>query len=109
MITRYFNNMSAKRKRNLGTALVLSAFVAWGGVLTYAKLTTNSDFVPLTGELRNDVRHYRSMLEDPKNRSLYDTLIADNKCYILKRPHEEACRYYQKRGMNWPAGPKVGV
>lgn len=104
-----FNNLSAKRRRNLGAAAVLGAFVAMAGVLTYGKLTTNSDFVPFSGELRNDVQMYRDMLQEPENRALYETLIAENRCYILKRPHEEACKYYKKRGMDWPAHAKVGV
>ena len=95
-------------KSRLGTALALTAIFTAAATLTYGRLTTNSDFVPFTGELRQDVRHYRSMLEDPKNRALYDTLVAENKCYILKRPHQEACEYYQKRGMNWPNSPKAG-
>lgn len=106
---KYFNSLSAKQRRRLGTAAVLSAFVAWGAVLTVAKINTNNDFVPFTHQLRNDVKMYRGMLQDPANRALYDTLIEQDRCHILKRPHEEACNYYDKRGMNWPAHAKVGV
>lgn len=109
MITDKFNKLSKRQKRKLGHAVVVAGFVAMAGFLTYGKITTNSDFVPFTGELRNDVEMYRRMLQEPQNRSLYDRLVEEDRCHILMRPHHEACDYYKKRGMDWPAHAKVGT